>query len=76
MILDSGKTIRQKTCPLTWFESVVILDSGKTITGRSAHGRMFESVVILDSGKTVSYHPALVYPIVLLLLGPLIVPAF
>ena len=32
--------------------------------------------MILDRGKTVSYHPALVYPIVLLLLGPLIVPAF
>ena len=59
-----------------WVESVVILDSGKTPPPLPTPHRPFESVVILDSGKTVSYHPALVYPIVLLLLGPLIVPAF
>ena len=76
MILDSGKTRRDRHLSEIRFESVVILDSGKTrhIVENPCTG--FESVVILDSGKTVSYHPALVYPIVLLLLGPLIVPAF
>lgn len=54
----------------------MILDSGKTKAAQELFMSVFESVVILDSGKTVSYHPALVYPIVLLLLGPLIVPAF
>ena len=76
VILDSGKTGTLHKSLIYAFESVVILDSGKTASFSCSPWRRFESVVILDSGKTVSYHPALVYPIVLLLLGPLIVPAF